>query len=165
MKFQLLLLFALVGTFSTNAHASTLAVPTEAQLTERFQTTRAEAVTAPSQTDNLTATEEADQSTASFTVHSTETPLESSKPTAEKVESASTLHAHTITGKPDLAEVTTASEPVSEVTAKSEVHNGYNPESMVTGHVVGIAIGALVAMAILIAVIIVLVRRMGQYSP
>ncbi|XP_076845734.1 podoplanin [Brachyhypopomus gauderio] len=186
MKFQLFLLFALVGTFSTTVYASTLVVPTEAQMTHKTQTPLDEHVTEPSQTEKVTAKEDTSPTPASSTVFvteeppvttdapvgDTEVPVATTWAVAEETEPATTQVEHTDKEELGGAEPTSMTELVSGVTSDFEVgqETGTNvveviEDGMTTGHVVGIVFGALLAIAILIAVIIVVVRRMGHYSP
>ncbi|XP_072536974.1 podoplanin [Salminus brasiliensis] len=190
MKFELLLLFALVGPFCTITHASTLVVPTKADLTAVTDAAAEPTdATVQGKLDIVTAAPENTMTEApatpapEFTLEVTEEPAaETQTPvlptTAEQVEPAATVAEPEATKAPAVDEATNTSPDTdieenlthgTEAQSEAEQETGAEVEveesGLSTGHVVGIVIGALVTVVIIIAVIVVVVRRMGQYSP
>ncbi|KAL7884861.1 hypothetical protein AOLI_G00076310 [Acnodon oligacanthus] len=199
MKFELLLLFALVGPFCAITHASTLVVPTAEDLAS--VTFAIDATESPKEQDTTAAPEEAVTEVSELPatkaavaeteaqVTDTEAPVVSTMVAPERpaiteaVPEPDETTSVVETVAPEDTEAAVGTEAAEETEAKveenaapeAEAELGQETETQAdvevedsglsTGHVVGIAIGALVAVVIIIAVIVVVVRRMGQYSP
>ncbi|XP_050973781.1 podoplanin isoform X2 [Labeo rohita] len=163
MRILLLLLVTLAGPFCTFTQATTLMVPTAIGITPETNVVSTQPVvsakTEVAAPQDSTSTDapareatEAAASTKEVPVVSTTAPVTQSETPVEKT---------------TLTDTTQSTEAGTEETATPEATTDIKNqgEDMGTGQLVGIVIGALIAVIVFIAIIVMVARRMGQYSP
>lgn len=178
MRIILLLLVTLAGPFCIFTQASTLMVPTAVTATiesnrvenqtdfpaEKEGSTPQDAVStslpAPEATEATNATELTAVSTTPPVLQS-EAQTDTSQSTEAGPKETKSPEASTVT-KEAGAETGKAKETA---TPSETPHVEVETEGMGTGQLVGIIFGALITVIVVIAIIILVARRMGQYSP
>ncbi|KAL4646040.1 hypothetical protein GN956_G9761 [Arapaima gigas] len=184
----LLLLVALTGPLCGVARTSTIVVPTSLvvgaaasempALSTDSQTTKAEMTESVTEVTKVTRRSATDRPTEGLT-HSptkgpTQSPTNSAFITEEESDTPSITVRSGVTESPAFPEEppsTTHSSAAPETEVKEKL--GLTPTvlleetegALTIGQVAGIAIGALLALAVVVAIVAMAVRRMGQYSP
>ncbi|XP_051950740.1 uncharacterized protein si:ch211-156j16.1 isoform X1 [Xyrauchen texanus] len=184
MRIILLLLVALAGPFFTYTHASTLVVTTTPDVAvvtseQSHAVTKKATEAAPQQAVSTAAVSNVEEATeaAATTANANEPIVSTEAPVIQTVastEEAATTDAATVAVATEAANTETPTKVEKQEAVTDSVTESRDillvemeeeeQEVMGTGQLVGIVIGALIAVIFVIAVIILVVRRMGQYS-